>query len=120
MAAGKWILHTSYVTESHKANKLLDVFCCFFYRFTVYCMHYFQEELFEYGNPKASTNISIRFDEETETRIKSIHWWRKEVSRRGYGAFRDMRAIIVANKKEMMVRVIEAGGGMVVDAKYVY
>lgn len=25
MAAGKWILHTSYVTESHKANKLLDV-----------------------------------------------------------------------------------------------
>lgn len=25
MAAGKWILHTSYITESHKANKLLDV-----------------------------------------------------------------------------------------------
>lgn len=25
MAAGKWILHTSYATESHKANKLLDV-----------------------------------------------------------------------------------------------
>lgn len=25
MAAGKWILHTSYVTESYKANKLLNV-----------------------------------------------------------------------------------------------
>lgn len=25
MAAGKWILHTSYVTESYKANKLLEV-----------------------------------------------------------------------------------------------
>lgn len=25
MAAGKWILHTSYVTESHKAKQLLNV-----------------------------------------------------------------------------------------------
>lgn len=25
MSAGKWILHTSYVIESYKANKLLDV-----------------------------------------------------------------------------------------------
>lgn len=25
IAAGKWILHTSYVTESYKAKKLLDV-----------------------------------------------------------------------------------------------
>lgn len=25
IAAGKWILHTSYATESYKSNKLLDV-----------------------------------------------------------------------------------------------
>lgn len=76
--------------------------------------------MFEYGNPKASGNISLRFDEETEIRMKAIHSWRKEVAKRGYGAFHDMRAIVVASKREMIVRVIEAGGGMVVDAKYVF
>lgn len=50
--------------------------------------------------------------------MKAIHWWRKEITKRGYGAFHDMRAILVANKREMIIRVIEAGGGMVVEAKY--
>lgn len=39
------------------------------------------------------------------------------MAKRGYGAFHDMRALVVANKREMIVRVIQAGGGVVVDAK---
>lgn len=49
--------------------------------------------------------------------MQKMHWWRKEVSRRGYGAFNDMRAIIVANKRDPIVRVVEAGGGVVIDMK---
>lgn len=56
-------------------------------------------------------------DRETEIRVNAIHWWRKEITKRGYGAFHDMRAIVVANKKEPIVRVIQAGGGMVVDVR---
>lgn len=75
----------------------------------------FKEEEFEFGNPKAKENIKIVFDKETEFKNQAIHWWRQEVSRRGYGAFNDMRAIIVAQNRGPLVRVIEAGGGQVVD-----
>lgn len=46
-----------------------------------------------------------------------MYYWRKEIQRRGYGAFHDMKVIIVAQKPEPLVRVVEAGGGMVVDLK---
>jgi hypothetical protein len=75
-----------------------------------------QEENFEFGNPKSKENIPMTSDAENEHRIQCIHWWRKEIARRGYGAFNDMRAIVVAQKREPIVRVIEAGGGTVVDA----
>lgn len=74
-----------------------------------------QEEQFEFGNPKADEIISKSLDMDNIQRTQSMHWWRKEVLRRGYGAFHDMRAIVVANKREPIIRVIEAGGGMVVD-----
>ncbi|XP_044258153.1 DNA topoisomerase 2-binding protein 1 isoform X2 [Tribolium madens] len=96
MASGKWILHISYVDKCASAGKFLP------------------EEEFEFGNPKAKENIKV-FDKENEFKMQSIHWWRKEISRRGYGAFNDMRAIVVAQKKEPIVRVIEAGGGQVLD-----
>lgn len=53
-------------------------------------------------------------DRETELRMQRMYWWRKEISKRGYKAFNDMRAIVVAQKKEPIVRVIEAGGGTVI------
>lgn len=46
-----------------------------------------------------------------------MHWWREEITKRGYGAFHDMRAIVVANKRDPIIRVIEAGGGMVIDVR---
>lgn len=58
----------------------------------------------------------MQIEADTETRINAIYWWRKEITKRGYGAFHDMRAIVVSNKRECIVRVIEAGGGMVIDA----
>ncbi|CAH0559697.1 unnamed protein product [Brassicogethes aeneus] len=97
MAAGKWILHESYVQKSIEAGKFLN------------------EELFEFGNPKSSGNFSVNLDREGEARANSMHYWRKEISGRGYGAFSDMRAMVVAAKREPIVRVVEAGGGVIVD-----
>ncbi|XP_057665915.1 DNA topoisomerase 2-binding protein 1-B isoform X1 [Diorhabda carinulata] len=99
MAAGKYILHISYLEHSLKAKRFLN------------------EEEFEFGNPKSMGKFSIPHDKDTETRMQRMHWWRKEVARRGYGAFNDMRAIVVAIKRDPIVRVIEAGGGVVVDIK---
>ncbi|KAG5880916.1 hypothetical protein JTB14_036421 [Gonioctena quinquepunctata] len=76
-----------------------------------------QEEEFEFGNPKSEGKFSIPQDRDTELRIQRMHWWRTEITQRGYGAFNDMRAIIVAEKREPIVRVIEAGGGVVIDVK---
>uniref|UniRef100_A0A6P7GLA0 DNA topoisomerase 2-binding protein 1-like n=1 Tax=Diabrotica virgifera virgifera TaxID=50390 RepID=A0A6P7GLA0_DIAVI len=99
MASGKWILHTSYLEKSIEAG------------------HFLNEEEFEFGNPKSVGNFTISHDRDTETRTQQMHWWRKEVGRRGYGAFNDMRAIVVANKREPIIRVIEAGGGVVINLK---
>lgn len=56
-------------------------------------------------------------DRENELRMQRMHWWRTEISKRGYKAFNDMRAIVVAQKREPIIRVIEAGGGTVLDIK---
>lgn len=56
-------------------------------------------------------------DKDSMQRVHGMKWWRQEICKRGYGAFSDMRAIVVANKREQIVKVVEAGGGMVVDVK---
>ncbi|KAJ8954961.1 hypothetical protein NQ318_000392 [Aromia moschata] len=99
MAAGKWILHTAYLEKSLQAGCFLN------------------EEEYEFGNPKSAGKFSIEFDKDTEARMQKMHWWRLEISRRGYGAFHDMRAIVVAQKRDPILRVIEAGGGVVIDVK---
>lgn len=76
-----------------------------------------QEELFEYGNPKSVGKIPVQLEKDVEIRAQAAHWWRKEIKKRGYGAFHDMRAIVVAKKREPIIKVIEAGGGMVIDAR---
>ncbi|KAK9745844.1 BRCA1 C Terminus (BRCT) domain [Popillia japonica] len=98
MAGGKWILHPDFVKKSLEVGRLVD------------------EEEYEYGNPKFCKDIKIPTDRETEIRCNAIHFWRKEITKRGYGAFHDLRAIIVSNKRESIIKVIEAGGGMVVEA----
>ncbi|RZC32583.1 DNA topoisomerase 2-binding protein 1-B, partial [Asbolus verrucosus] len=115
MAAGKWILHISYVDKSVAAGRFLNVSI---YRSSgTQTVTSVQEEEFEFGNPKCKISVRTSFDDEAEARLQSMHWWRKEISRRGYGAFNDMRAVVVAQKREQLIRVIEAGGGQIVDAK---
>ncbi|CAG9762703.1 unnamed protein product [Ceutorhynchus assimilis] len=93
MAAGKWILHMSYLEKSAEAGHFLD------------------EEEFEFGNPKAKKNGIY------EEKDNCIFYWRKEIKTRGYGAFNDMRAIIIAEKKELLANVVQSGGGAVVNVE---
>ncbi|XP_030747341.1 DNA topoisomerase 2-binding protein 1-A isoform X2 [Sitophilus oryzae] len=91
MAAGKWILHTSYIEKSSAAGSFLN------------------EHLFEFGNMQSKENIP--YDEKDAC----INYWRKEIKRRGYGAFKDMRALVIAERRDPLVKVIEAGQGVVLN-----
>ncbi|XP_066157208.1 DNA topoisomerase 2-binding protein 1-A [Euwallacea fornicatus] len=93
MAAGKWILHISYIEKSKAAGRFLE------------------EEEFEFGNPNARANVSFGKED------GGPYFWRREVSRRGYGAFNDMRAIVVAESRIPIINVIKAGGGVVVNVE---
>jgi hypothetical protein len=46
--------------------------------------------------------------------------WRQRISSRGYGAFHDFRAIVLSNRRDAMVRVLQAGGAMIVDARCLF
>ncbi|XP_065170414.1 DNA topoisomerase 2-binding protein 1 isoform X3 [Atheta coriaria] len=96
MASGLWILHISYATDSYAAKKLLN------------------EEDYEFGNPKAMHKFKL--DSDAQQKATAARYWREEIGRRGYGAFHDIRAIVLANRKEPMIRVLQAGGAMIVDA----
>ncbi|XP_045460670.1 DNA topoisomerase 2-binding protein 1 isoform X8 [Harmonia axyridis] len=98
MAAGKWILHINYVEACLKAGKFLN------------------EEEYEFGNPNSIGKITIELDRDIEIRMQAIYYWRNEIIRTGRGPFKDMRAIIVAEKTQALISVIEAGGGVVIDA----
>ncbi|KAF5273001.1 hypothetical protein FQA39_LY07650 [Lamprigera yunnana] len=97
MSAGIWILHESYVNQ------------CIFEG------HFVDEELFEFGNPKFSTDIPVQDDIDVKNRLPAIYFWRQEISRRCYGAFHDMRLIVMSHKRDPLIRVLQAGGGMVID-----
>lgn len=75
-----------------------------------------QEELYEFGNPKFCESLP-EMDANFENRCKAIHFWRNEISRRGYGAFHDVRAIVVASNRDAIIGVIKAGGGVVLDIR---
>lgn len=96
IASGKWILHVSYVQKSKEAGRFLN------------------EEEFEFGNPKAKNKPFY------DPKDSYIYYWRKKISERGYGAFYDMRAIVVAEKRNALINVIEAGGGVVIDIEPPY
>ncbi|XP_076255601.1 mutagen-sensitive 101 isoform X2 [Rhynchophorus ferrugineus] len=91
MAAGKWILHVSYIEKSQEAGRFLF------------------EEHFEFGNPLSRSNINY------EEKDCCINYWRKEIKKRGYGAFNGMRAIVIAERRDPLVKVIEAGEGVILN-----
>lgn len=59
---------------------------------------------------------SNALDNTTEARYKAVHYWRKEIGTRGYGAFHGIRGIVVATNRNGIVGVIKSGDGIVLDA----
>lgn len=96
IASGKYIVHTSYLTESKKAGKFLE------------------EECYEYGSPKMLSNIADV--KSTNLNQKVVHWWRNKINEDKKGAFHNWRVLIFHRSKEQMQRLVEAGGGVVVNS----
>ncbi|GLV38033.1 mutagen-sensitive 101 [Carabus blaptoides fortunei] len=100
MAAGKWIVHVSYVQASVEASKFVD------------------EEEYEFGNAKSALNLSGLVA--NTSIVESLHWWRIRIQEQEHGAFHGMRALVFSKNKPALVRLIEAGGGVVVSANPPY
>ncbi|XP_044736060.1 DNA topoisomerase 2-binding protein 1 isoform X2 [Chrysoperla carnea] len=94
VAAGKWVLHTSYLEDSAKAG------------------HFLNEELYEYGNPLATSLTDIP----NPQIAAAVFRWRTKISETKQRAYHGMRAIIfVKSRKDQLIRLIEAGGGTVIN-----
>nr|CAD7437710.1 unnamed protein product [Timema bartmani] len=102
IAAGNWVLHTSYLFKSHEEG------------------HFLPEEQFEWGNPDSSAVLShIKQDNHIALLAKAVHRWRVKLSRApvGVGAFSGMRVLVNVGKDrgDQFKRLILAGGGQVVS-----
>lgn len=77
----------------------------------------FQEELFEWGNPKAA------LDKTTNEMAAAAYRWRTKLQTvpndiPAVGAFKGFRAILPASAKyEQLKTLLEAGGGIVVNVE---
>nr|CAD7568710.1 unnamed protein product [Timema californicum] len=102
IAAGNWVLHTSYLIKSHEEG------------------HFLPEEQFEWGNPDSSAILShIKQDNHIALLAKAVHRWRVKLSRApvGVGAFSGMRVLVNVGKDrgDQFKRLVMAGGGQVVS-----
>ncbi|ETN58499.1 DNA topoisomerase 2-binding protein 1 [Anopheles darlingi] len=102
IAAGKWVLSTSYIEDSLENGFFLD------------------EESYEWGNPKAVANLpqlDLASDIETAT---ASYTWRKRITTDGGkrdGAFTGYRVLLVPARKATLVRLLQSGGGYVLDCE---
>ncbi|XP_050100587.1 DNA topoisomerase 2-binding protein 1-A [Anopheles aquasalis] len=102
IAAGKWVLSTKYIEDSLQAGFFLD------------------EESYEWGNPKAVANLTqldLASDKETAT---ASYTWRKRIATDGGkrdGAFTGFRVLLVPAGKATLVRLLQSGGGHVLDCE---
>uniref|UniRef100_A0A182NQG7 BRCT domain-containing protein n=1 Tax=Anopheles dirus TaxID=7168 RepID=A0A182NQG7_9DIPT len=100
IAAGKWLLSTKYLDDSFEAGYFLD------------------EECYEWGNPKAIgvlTALASTGDMETAA---AAYTWRKRIANdvgKQDGAFTGFRVLLVVPKKEQFVRLVQSGGGYVIE-----
>lgn len=98
IAAGKWLLCIKYVEDSSEAGYFLD------------------EEKFEWGNPAA---VDLPPLEATERSVaKAAFNWRKRIiseADKHDGVFTGFRVLLMAPKKEQFIRLIQSGGGYVID-----
>lgn len=103
IAAGVWILHPSYIDELKKVRSV----------------HAICEEDFEWGNPQKSLRLNSLNDKMKECAVNS-HYWRTHIQKGVEPPFKNIKIILdMKNEKyDQLKRVIEAGGGEIVDVKY--
>lgn len=101
IAAGKWVLNPEWLSESEKENRFLE------------------EYKFEWGNPAATImNTGSETISDDEANIAAAaHYWRLNRSRGiSDGPFHGITAILhLREKNASFQRLLEAGGGEVVD-----
>lgn len=105
IASGKWVLGLAYIEESFAQN-------CFV-----------NEELFEWGNPKAFNLPEL--SKEEQVIANAAHRWRKELSESdepNAGAFSGFNAILRISErhKESLKNVIKAGHGKILQIESPY
>ncbi|XP_076286587.1 mutagen-sensitive 101 isoform X2 [Lasioglossum baleicum] len=104
IASGKWILHCMYLRDSEQEGKFLD------------------EEKYEWGNPKSKDIIPNPTGEVEETIAAAVYKWRFQLLKNPSGPFHNMVALLLTSgeKYDQFKRLIEAGGGKVVQARPPY
>ncbi|XP_072746156.1 DNA topoisomerase 2-binding protein 1-A isoform X2 [Anoplolepis gracilipes] len=104
IAAGKWLLHISYLRDCEQEGKFLD------------------EEKYEWGNPKSKRTIPEPSSEIEQMIAAAAHKWRLKLQKEPVGPFSDMVALLMVSedKYDQFKRLIEAGGGSVTQARPPY
>ncbi|TGZ37603.1 DNA topoisomerase 2-binding protein 1 [Temnothorax longispinosus] len=104
IAAGKWVLHCSYLRDSEQAGRFLD------------------EEEYEWGNPKNKDKIPEPNSEIENAIAAAAYRWRQKLQKELDGPFSDIVALLMVSeeKYDQFKRLIEAGGGSVMQARPPY
>ncbi|KAH0952086.1 hypothetical protein HN011_008630 [Eciton burchellii] len=104
IAAGKWILHCSYLRDSEREGRFLN------------------EEEYEWGNPKSNGKIPEPNSEMEQVIATAVYRWRNKLLCEPNGPFSDMIALLMVSeeKHDQFKRLIEAGGGSVIQARPPY
>lgn len=84
--------------------------------------NFLDEEKYEWGNPKSKGIIPDTTGEVENAIAAAAHRWRIKLLKEPYGPFHDMVALLLASeeKYDQFKRLIEAGGGTVVQARPPY
>ncbi|XP_063222118.1 DNA topoisomerase 2-binding protein 1-A isoform X2 [Bacillus rossius redtenbacheri] len=98
IAAGKWVLHPSYLSDSQRAGRFLP------------------EEDYEWGGPVCPAGRELTPGSMAHSLASAAHRWRSRVARDGRAAFSDLRVLVHVGKErqEQFKRCVQAGGGQVV------
>ncbi|XP_015175176.1 PREDICTED: DNA topoisomerase 2-binding protein 1 isoform X3 [Polistes dominula] len=104
IAAGKWVIHCMYLRDSEANGNFLD------------------EEKYEWGNPKSKGIIPDPVGEVNCAIAAAAYRWRLKLLKEPRGPFHDIVALLFASAEKYVQfeRLIEAGGGTVVEASPPY
>ncbi|XP_076627119.1 mutagen-sensitive 101 isoform X1 [Colletes latitarsis] len=104
IASGKWVLHCMYLRDSEQEGKFLD------------------EEKYEWGNPKSKGIIPDPVGEIEKMIAAAAYRWRLNLLKEPRGPFNNMVALLLVSdeKYDQFERLINAGGGKVVQARPPY